>query len=506
MSVIEVHAAERGVQHAVAEGKTERARPDFEMKDAGLAHIEIDVGVEGGGRGRLRRHGSGGSGLRSRTCGFGRGGLGRGAGLGFLRARTCAPVRFRLGEPVFRSLTVSRRATLGPGCRAWLGRRRLAVRLLRLRPRRKKWIEVEIVERQRRPDMRSRRAKGDHRLPLAARVLERKAGVAEGDLVVLPGDMAGKLAIADAGGGGRFLPHPGEERRNRVGLGGQFALPGQARPGQQAAIEARGERRSVQSKHQSRRALLAEVGDGGQLETEVDRLLFPVELARSGEGRGERRQAESSGDVFDAPRGTFLVVNDVDGAVLDPHVPELDVAAGLGAGICGFGRFGLLWLPVVIAEAQRHHRPLQHDALGIDVTAHQLHQTDIDDQSRHGEVRRARARLGIDKGRVGDDDMGTRGKEERSRAIDCEFSPRLLLDAIGHALADPIRRNEEIDGNEDEQGRADNRSGNDQQEPGAPVHGRLRGALWRRRVSMLLRRRCGGLVAVHGPRDRGLGL
>ena len=55
VSVIKLHAAQRRIQHAVAEGEAERARPELEMSDAGLAHIEIDVGVEGGRRGCRRR-------------------------------------------------------------------------------------------------------------------------------------------------------------------------------------------------------------------------------------------------------------------------------------------------------------------------------------------------------------------------------------------------------------------------------------------------------------------
>src|SRR5262245_54970414 len=50
MSVIEVHVAERGAQDAVAEGKTKRTRSKLEVEDAGLAHIEIDVGIERRGR------------------------------------------------------------------------------------------------------------------------------------------------------------------------------------------------------------------------------------------------------------------------------------------------------------------------------------------------------------------------------------------------------------------------------------------------------------------------
>ena len=46
--VIKLHAAERRGQDAVAEGDAERARAKLEMGDARLAHIEIDVGIEGG--------------------------------------------------------------------------------------------------------------------------------------------------------------------------------------------------------------------------------------------------------------------------------------------------------------------------------------------------------------------------------------------------------------------------------------------------------------------------
>ena len=48
-AAVKLHAAERGVHYAVAEDEAERARADVEMADAGLADIEIDVGIEGGG-------------------------------------------------------------------------------------------------------------------------------------------------------------------------------------------------------------------------------------------------------------------------------------------------------------------------------------------------------------------------------------------------------------------------------------------------------------------------
>src|SRR3990170_6917486 len=70
--VIKIHAAERRVQHAVAEGKTKRPRPEIEMRYARLAHIEIDVGVEGGGWGGRRRRGSDRRLLRSGLGDFGR--------------------------------------------------------------------------------------------------------------------------------------------------------------------------------------------------------------------------------------------------------------------------------------------------------------------------------------------------------------------------------------------------------------------------------------------------
>ena len=57
VSVIKLHAAERGIQYAVPEGKAERARPKLEMEDPGLAHIDIDVGIEGCRLGGGRRLG-----------------------------------------------------------------------------------------------------------------------------------------------------------------------------------------------------------------------------------------------------------------------------------------------------------------------------------------------------------------------------------------------------------------------------------------------------------------
>ena len=91
MAVIEVHAAERCVQHAIAESKAERARTELEMGHAGLAHVEVDVGVEGGGRGDRRRRRRDRSLLRRGLGGFGRGRL-RG-GVGF-RPRFARALRF----------------------------------------------------------------------------------------------------------------------------------------------------------------------------------------------------------------------------------------------------------------------------------------------------------------------------------------------------------------------------------------------------------------------------
>ncbi len=95
-----------------------------------------------------------------------------------------------------------------------------------------------------------------------------------------------------------------------MGLGGQLALAGEVRPRQEAAVELCGDGRRVEGKHQFRRALLAEVGERGQSEVEIDRLLFPVELARAGEGSGERRQAEIRRDMLDVLFRALLVVNE----------------------------------------------------------------------------------------------------------------------------------------------------------------------------------------------------
>ena len=184
-----------------------------------------------------------------------------------------------------------------------------------------------MVERKRRPDMGPRRLQGHHCLALSARMLEREAGIAEGDLVLLPGDVARKFTVTDPARGRRLLPHPRQQRGNRMSLGRQLALPAQARAREQAAIEARGKGFGVEGNHETRRALLAEVGHRGDFETEIDGLLFPLELARSGQRCRQGRHAEICRYAIDASRLALLVVNDVDGSVLDAHVPEPDVAA-----------------------------------------------------------------------------------------------------------------------------------------------------------------------------------
>ena len=57
---------------------------------------------------------------------------------------------------------------------------------------------------------------------------------------------------------------------------------------------------------------------------------------------------------------------------------------------------------------------------------------------------------GSDEGRVGDDDARARGEEERGRAVDRELAAGLLLDALGDAVAHPIGRDQQIDGNKRE--------------------------------------------------------
>ncbi len=68
-----------------------------------------------------------------------------------------------------------------------------------------------MVERKRCPDMRPRGLQGHDRLALPARMLEREARLAEGDLLLGPDELACELAVADRGGGRRPLAHPGEE-------------------------------------------------------------------------------------------------------------------------------------------------------------------------------------------------------------------------------------------------------------------------------------------------------
>ncbi len=68
-----------------------------------------------------------------------------------------------------------------------------------------------MIERERRPDMRARALQGDDRLALPARMLEREARLAEGDLLLGPGELACELAVADCRGRRRPLAHPGEQ-------------------------------------------------------------------------------------------------------------------------------------------------------------------------------------------------------------------------------------------------------------------------------------------------------
>src|SRR3990170_6523981 len=132
--VIKIHAAKRCVQHAVAEGKTKRARPELEMRYARLAHIEIDVGVEGGGwGGRVRRGSDRRRFRRSGLRNFGRWRLWGYVRL--LRARFRALVSVRLAEPVLRDLRallrrrrLTRRYAFGLRGRAFLCRFPLAAR------------------------------------------------------------------------------------------------------------------------------------------------------------------------------------------------------------------------------------------------------------------------------------------------------------------------------------------------------------------------------------------
>src|SRR5688572_28481762 len=101
-------------------------------------------------------------------------------------------------------------------------------------------------------------------------MLEREARPAEGDLAVLPLDVTGKLAVADGRRGRRPLPHPGEQRGDRMGLGRQTALAGEIWPGLDTAVEAGGNGGRIETKHESGRALLTEVGERSEPEAEID--------------------------------------------------------------------------------------------------------------------------------------------------------------------------------------------------------------------------------------------
>ncbi len=238
-------------------------------------------------------------------------------------------------------------------------------------------------------------------------------------------------------------------------LGRQLAVTREARLGHDVALEARGDRRIVEGKHDASGTLGAEIGQRGQLDAEIDGLILPNELAGAGERIGESRKAHIRIDMLDAPLGALLVIDDVDRTVLDAHVLEPDVALRLVVISCG-GLGEMLALagiaPLggrrVLAETQRKDRAYQDDALGIDLAAEQLAEGKIELEPANGDIGGAGARLGIGDGRVGDDDVRTRREEERGRAVDLELAAGLLLDARGDAVAHPIRRDEEIDGDE----------------------------------------------------------
>ena len=72
LPVIKLHAAESRVEHAVAQGQADRGRPDSHARNLGLAHIHVDVGIEGG-RDDIRGIGRAGA-RRIGTIAFRRGG------------------------------------------------------------------------------------------------------------------------------------------------------------------------------------------------------------------------------------------------------------------------------------------------------------------------------------------------------------------------------------------------------------------------------------------------
>ena len=167
--------------------------------------------------------------------------------------------------------------------------------------------------------------------------------------------------------------------------------------------------------------------------------------------------------MLDAALGALLVIDDGDRAILDVHVLELDVALRL---ILLSRRFGDVRTVVsrlgaigVLAETQGQHRTHQHDLLGINLAAEQLAEGKIELKPANGEIGGAGACLGIGDGRLGDDDVRTGREEESGRAVHLKLTSRLLLDARGHAVAYPIRRDEEIDGDERDDEDADNAAG-----------------------------------------------
>ena len=327
-----------------------------------------------------------------------------------------------------------------------------------------------MLERNSRAHMRPRAFQRDDRLALAARMLQRKARMAEGDLALGPRHIARQLPVTDGARNVLRLTHPGEDGGNRARLGGELALAGEIRCGGERALEPRGDRLRVERDLEPRRTLRAKIGRCLQVEAEVDGLILPVELTAADQRVGDRRQADPRVDVLDAPLGACVraVIDDDDGAVLDAHVLEMDIAALIGrlAGHLGFGKADLVRLLVraapaqgscFVAETHGEHGMLQDHAPGIDPAAEQVGEIEIERELRHREVGRAGTRRGVGDLGVGDDDVGLRGEQQNGRAVHGQVAPGLLLDAGRDARLQPVRREDEVDGYEQDDEDAHNR-------------------------------------------------
>ena len=153
------------------------------------------------------------------------------------------------------------------------------------------------------------------------------------------------------------------------------------------------------------------------------RVPFQVEVALGGQRIDEMGQAQIGIDLFDTPLGAIRVVDDAHRALFDLYVVEHDVVTRRSAGGVGgdkakrrFGSLVVLRANVALLvnagrllfEPHREHRTLHNHALGVDLAAEQLTETDIEGEPV-ASLRSAPAPiLQIDDLDVGEHDMRAR--------------------------------------------------------------------------------------------------